>query len=195
MSISKDSFKQTRQIWSIIFLICRLAWWNKFFLNYCVTVKECEKDRFVFYFWNWFSPRRVLSSHLRIILEASDLLTRCSWAKQGMTMVHRWKIPWQACSLGAFCSSVKQIEHKPPAHLPFSEISRYDFTDRFSANLKSLLLHPKNHLTNTWTQFPNCFHHVRQSNCYWASAAFVIFEISTAAPKSFIPLGNAVYIR
>jgi hypothetical protein len=39
-----NSLNQTTQY----FLIHRLTWWNKFFMNDSLTVKECDQHHFVF---------------------------------------------------------------------------------------------------------------------------------------------------
>jgi hypothetical protein len=47
-SYSTNSLNRTRQYFHIIFLIPRLTWWNKFFVNDSLTVEECDKHHFVF---------------------------------------------------------------------------------------------------------------------------------------------------
>jgi hypothetical protein len=53
-----------------------------------------------------------------------------------------------------------------------------------------LFHHPKSNSTISWTQFTNCFDHVRCSNSCRSSTAFIIFKIFTAIPKSWTPLKN-----
>jgi hypothetical protein len=45
-----NSLNQTRQYFHILFVIHRLAWWNKFLMNDSLTIEECDQITLFFYF-------------------------------------------------------------------------------------------------------------------------------------------------
>jgi hypothetical protein len=103
---------------TLIFLIHHLTWWNKFFVNDSLTVEECDHCHFV------------LTSEIEIfcVLESVASAIPCSvflfGDHTGNTRFQHffvtaesskewsssagWINSWQACSLRAYCSSVKQ---------------------------------------------------------------------------------------
>lgn len=112
-----------RQYFHILFLIHRLAWMNMFSVNNSTAVQKCEQH-FVFWLlklklfvsWRvWRPPFYDLYFCLGIKFETPGLITRYNWVKQETIFIHRLKKKnsWEACSLSAFCSSVKECRINP----------------------------------------------------------------------------------
>jgi hypothetical protein len=194
---SANHLNQTRQYFSVIFLIHRLTWLNTSLVNDLTTVEECDQHHFVFWLLKlklfvscraWRAPFHALYFCLGIKLETPGLITHTAESSKKRSSSTDWIRSWQACSLRAFCSSVKQCGTN------LAQIFHYDSGHCFSSNFEFLFHHPKSHSTISWNQFPNCFDYVRRSNGCQSSTALHLQDFH-GRPETLHTIWKPAYER